>query len=195
MWRGRPCCVGIRSRGSGACAAWWRPAGSRAPTTLDTCCELLDEARAILPDDIYRAEAIRTQGSAALMAARSGDFDLARRAALATLEASRGLMPTTFYSFEGYAGALETLVGLEVRMPHDHAIRRARRRAWWALAGFARVFPIAGPRFALESGLLRLRRGHQKSARRRWRRGLKRARALGLPLEELRLLHALGDGR
>ena len=164
-------------------------------SSLEACLELLAEARELLPDDIYRAEAIRALGVAGAMAARAGHLEQAREAAMAALEATRGLMPTTFYSFEGYAGVLEVLMGLELRDPGDPVLRRARRRAWWALAGFARVFPIAGPRIALLSGLYAWSRGRRAAARRRWHRGLARARAIGLPLEELRLLDALAlDG-
>lgn len=168
--------------------------GWLAGASLESCREQLTESRILLPDDIYRAEAIRTLGVSALVAARSEAVYEARHMAHATLDAARGLLPTTFYSVEGYAGALETLLGLEVRAP-DGAIRRSRRRAASALAGFARVFPIARPRLAWCAGLVSWHGGRRSAARRRWEAGLVQARALGMPLEALRLLDAFAmDG-
>jgi len=152
--------------------------------------QLLRKARSLLPDDMYRAEAIRVLGVLATMEARSGDPEAAAQAAVETLGLIRGLMPTTFYSFEGYAGAAEVLLGLlpSARGRERDRLAKAARRACRALRGFARVFPVARPRARLLQGLEAWQRGRSSYAVKAWRRGLTDARRLTMPLEELRLL-------
>ncbi|MDB5351001.1 MAG: hypothetical protein JWN86_2248 [Planctomycetota bacterium] len=153
----------------------------------DQALALLAQSPALSGERVGLSDAILGGGLLSWVQLRLGDREAARLAAESTVRHIGDTRPMVGYSFDGYAGAAETLVVLaEDGRPHSS---RAAKSALAALHAFARVFPIARPRALRLTGLDYLRRGRRRAAIRIWGRALRAAEQLGMPYE-VALIHA-----
>jgi hypothetical protein len=91
---------------------------------------------------------------------------------------------------DALAALAEALLALHVQA--SPAVSSAQiRRALGLAKAYARAFPTGRPPYALQQGAADAAAGRWFAAARTWRRGLREAERLGLPMERARLLDAL----
>jgi len=139
-----------------------------------------------------RPDEIMIHGILAQVHLRMGEAERARQAAEITLRhINAELAPSTFYSFEGYAGVPDVYLSLlEAFLNGEHSsgtqasLRKLARQACKGLRGYARVFPIARPRALICQGLYGWLRGNPRQAHKTWRKAQARAENLAMPYEQ-----------
>jgi class 3 adenylate cyclase/tetratricopeptide (TPR) repeat protein len=173
---------------------FWEGHGALRQGQLDEALALLDRSLALLHARIDDGGVIIAQGARSQVLLQQGELERARAVA-EELDARIGRSrPTSHSFFEGYAAGAEIWLAL-ARGGASAARRRAHlgraSQSLQRLERYARIFPIGRPRAALWRGQLLLERGHVRSARRVWRRGLRGAEAMHMPFEQARLHQAL----
>ena len=149
---------------------------------LDEALALLERSLDLPPEAVGDGDTILRGGVLALLHARRGDRDSARRFADGTSHLIRHSPPMISYSYEGYAGVVDTYLALW----EAGEARVARRLAWISLASlwrFARVYPIGLPRAWICLGKAHWLAGHPRRARRAWRIAIRSAGTLAMPYE------------
>ncbi len=127
-------------------------------------------------------------GVLASIHARMGQLGRARESAeLAWAQIERVPFPFVLPTIEGYAGVADAYLVLLAHEAADGAPRRellARAKAAVRVLGhFARVFPIARPRYLVALGRLASLQGKPGRAAKAWRGAIDCAQALGMPFE------------
>ncbi|MEO5769709.1 MAG: AAA family ATPase, partial [Polyangia bacterium] len=164
---------------------------------LPTARRASEEGEAMCRLGLGFAEWIYALGPLALAQLRAGDPEGARRSADLCVDwMTKGSAPV-FYNINAYAAVVEVYLSLVERAP-DAAARRElvgrARRAVKRLAGVGRVMPVASPRACYWRGVAAVRLGGQGQTARRWfRKGMARARALEMAYDEALALAALGE--
>lgn len=152
--------------------------------------EALDYLEEVKTSSLFEADAILVYGIAAQAHWRSGEFEKAREYAERVVQVVESGAPTTHYVVAGLVGAAEVL--LEMSRKADAKLLRKRIGA---VCGQQRrlmmMYPIARPAGHLILGQFHQACGRNSRAKRHWRKGLKSARKLGMPLEESWLTSSL----
>ncbi|WP_080834897.1 AAA family ATPase [Cohnella massiliensis] len=144
----------------------------------------LTEAEALIPVNIGRTEEIRLYNLSALAYIKTGRAEQAKHYAGLGLPLTTASKPTTYYAFDGYAALVEALLALWNSPGEDRAYYRSSLgEAMKSLEGFAKVFPIALPRFHAFAGIVAGCEGDFGKARKSWSRSLRLARKLAMPYE------------
>ncbi len=157
---------------------------------LETSQRLADELIGSIGQHIIGADIIMAYGLVARLNLRLEKLDLAADFAAKCLDHMQQGQPTIVYNLEAYAGATETLLTAwqqAMKSGNSAKIERAQRLARDAcheLRRYARVFPIAIPRYLLLLGRMEKLSGDTAAALRCTRWGLKAASRLGMPYEE-----------
>ena len=156
---------------------------------LDQLLSLVEKAKALLSERVGCPEQIRVYGLLAKVYLRRGEPRLAEQAAETTAHWIAQTSPTTFYSFEGYAGAAKAYLALweaggDQSPAEREALAKSARQACKTLREFARVFPVARPRAWLWQGLYDCLDGKLRRARKAWHKSLAEAVRLGMPYEQ-----------
>lgn len=134
---------------------------------------------------------IYTYGLLSAVYARQGNWRRAYELAQQASKAAAGMLPTSHFIIEGYAGTVETFLRLREQgnangllttqiadLPKDAA--RAMRR----LQLFALTFPIGKPYLARWQGLQHWIKGRKGSALKAWEKSLAVAEALHMPYQQ-----------
>ncbi|MEQ8788512.1 MAG: AAA family ATPase [Pirellulaceae bacterium] len=152
------------------------------------------EALRLLADKEHLTEEIRLNGLLALASFRQGDVKSAEQYADATMRLIDDASYTTVSTLEGFSGATEVLLALWSRHLHDPTRRRSAERACGRLAWYAKVFPIGWPRWYCHEGVRLWLLGRRARAVLSWRRALRHAVRLEMPLETALIhLHLAGS--
>ena len=154
----------------------------------------LDEARSLPEQAIGHGDVILREGVRALVHLDRNEIDLARIAAGTAAEYIRRSPPIVSYTLEGYAGVAETFTRLfeaGVKSSEARSLHRAASQGVRALERSARLFPVGKPRAALCRGQLLWVKRRRSKAFRVWRRGLRMAESLAMPLEQALLLETI----
>jgi class 3 adenylate cyclase/tetratricopeptide (TPR) repeat protein len=141
------------------------------------------------------SEKIWVLGNLAHVCWRRGERDRALAVAHEGLDTMRRIPPMRLGAFEGYAGVVETFLGVmqgaasrDEAREHERSLRSALRQ----LATFSRGFVVGRPRTHLMRGRYEAARGRRVRALARFRRALTLAQELAMPLEEALARLALG---
>ncbi|WP_435010346.1 AAA family ATPase [Tundrisphaera lichenicola] len=159
---------------------------------------LLEASLTLPPEVLGIGDLILRSGLLAEAYQALGDWSSARSAAESTLGLMRGNPPIVSYTLEGYAGAAEAYLALRERdelgtSQQDRKLLMARAETLiGGLRRLARVYPIAKPRLWLLEGKIRWLEGRVGPARRAWRRSLRSAEQLAMPLERALALQEIG---
>lgn len=139
---------------------------------------------------IVACDVIMARGLIARLAVRIGDLRRAVSQSLMALELMRASDPTIVYNLEAQAAPAEVMLACWEREAADAVPppwagwSEAAVAALGQLARFARVFPVARPRFWLWRGEWHRLNGDLPSARRCLKRALRQAEKLRMPYEE-----------
>ncbi len=184
---------------AGQCETYLRLGGSNVLQEIDICLERCQE---LLGQYRYRnrPDEIQVFSLMAQLALRRGEWIKAYRAARQVTELiAVEWPPSTFYSFEAYAGLPEVYLTLleaqkqrEFRAPAGDDLPEQAGQAVRDLRNFSRVFPFARPRAVLWQGCEAWSRGKERQARRTWEKSLKQAQRLDMPYDEGQAHLALG---
>ncbi len=150
---------------------------------FDEALDLLRQSQTLPDEALGAGDAILRGGLLALLHAERRDWEKAHAFADEVMGLIRRSPPMVSYSFEGYAGVVDTYLSLWESGVHPEA----RRSAWHSighLGQIARVYPMGRPRAWLCAA-----RAHRLSGRRhraRWllRSALRAAEALTMPYEQ-----------
>src|SRR5262249_46578552 len=127
-------------------------------------------------------------GLLAVVRLRRGEAEAARTAAETAINLLAGVKPTFWGTLEGLSGPAEVCLTLwefgNGPSAGDRQLRTGALRACSTLWRYARVFQAYRPRAWLWRGLADWLSGRPARAHRAWRRSLKEARRLRMPLEE-----------
>lgn len=148
---------------------------------------LLQEAEALIPSHIGRTEEIRVYSLLALANLKLGRHEEAKAYAAQGLKLAEESAPTTYYSYESYAGLVEVYLELWRKggaADGQGELEAGLHRSMKVLRSFAKVFPIANPRLCLYTGTVAWHTGKLKPARKAWNKGLAAAVKLEMPYEE-----------
>lgn len=176
-------------RGDAQVQAWARIERSMNCLVLgpaDPAPALLEEAIALVANNLGRAEAIMVHGLLALAYLRTAARSRALETAAHVAQLAANARPTTYFSLHGYASVAETYLTLWEQAgasfeTYDPALRRAAARACRDLQQYARVFTVGRPYAALYSGLHCSLSGLAAQAHSTWQAGLAEAKQLGMP--------------
>ncbi|MGH6690174.1 MAG: ATP-binding protein, partial [Gammaproteobacteria bacterium] len=151
----------------------------------------------VIHDLIDTSEQILVRGALALVHARSGRSDEARRQADTGTELIERFPPTTYYTMAGVAAVTEAYLELwaEASAADLFEARDLANRARAACAHlrrFARKFPFAVPRTLLLQGLRDVLLGRPRRAATAWRQCAEEAARRGMPYERGLALALLG---
>ncbi len=154
----------------------------------------LEQAQALLDDYRYpnRPDKIQVLSLLAQVRLRREEWELAKSAAAAAGKlVAAEWPPSTFYTFEAYAGLPVVYMGLwkagergQIEPPEYETFQELAWKACVSLHGFARVFPMARPRAWLWQGTYEWRAGKPVTARKGWRKSLDYAERLDMPYDQ-----------
>jgi class 3 adenylate cyclase/tetratricopeptide (TPR) repeat protein len=161
----------------------------RETSHLDQLLSLLEEARALLSENVACTEQIRVYGLLAKVYVRRGERQLGEHAAAMATRWIEQTTPTAIYAFEGYASAVEAWLllweaSIDGPPAERQALARSARYACKAMRTFARTFPVVRPRAWQYQGLYNWLNGRRRQAHRAWRKSLTEAVRLGMPYEQ-----------
>jgi class 3 adenylate cyclase/tetratricopeptide (TPR) repeat protein len=151
---------------------------------------LLENAQALLSEDVSYPEQIRVHGLWAKVYQRQGAWDRAQQAMEDVLSWIAKTRPTAIYAIEGYASAAEAGVmlweaAIRGENPTDPTeLRKVARQACQAFNKFAHIFPIAQPRARLWQSVYAWLNGNPYRARRLGEASIAAALRLGMPYDE-----------
>ena len=155
---------------------------------------LLEKAKELLIDYEYALgpEEIRVYGLLAQAQLRKGEAESALQATeLASTLIGAELLPSTFYTFEGYVGPplvylslWETQAGPRQKIVQEESYARLAWQACKGLRGFARVFPFGQPRSWFFLGKYAWLAGKSGKAHKAWAKSMAYAEKLEMPYEQ-----------
>jgi tetratricopeptide (TPR) repeat protein len=153
----------------------------------EQACALLKRSLALPVEIADHSTDISCYGLLAVAEWRLGRAGAARTAAERGLQLIEEVSPTAFSSLEGYAGVAEIYgrlwaAGLAGKA-NGPGLKAKADRACKALAGFARIFPIAQPRAWLCRGHLAWMSNRPGRAEKAWQKSLAAANKLAMPYE------------
>jgi len=160
--------------------------------TTQTLLALLEEAQSLsLNETLSDPDAISSFGLLARVYLRQGEVDRAGEVGTHAANLIAQALPSAFWAFEGYAGAVEVFLELwrlEEANPHGASqisnLKTKANQSCNALHRFARVFQFARPRAWLYQGVYEWQSGNVKKARQVWQRSLAEAQKNAMPQEE-----------
>lgn len=162
--------------GEGEWALWtWQ-----TPETIEPN---LQSALDIFAENIDRISETSTNGLLGLYYLRQGERDKAlaavKRATALIEESGR---PSGFYTLRGYLGA--AWVQLALWEQGDTSRATDAKQACAEMWNYAKIFPVGRPQAWIRQGLLHWLRGQHRRAKRAWRKGIREAQQLEMPLDE-----------
>lgn len=151
----------------------------------DEALALCESARTLIAHLPDTPSNVMLDGTLARAALATGAIDVAlaacRRLA-ARMQA--GEWPATGQCIDGIAGAAEVLLRIREHHPDAGPVAAEVETVMRTLRQFAWLFPIAGPALQRARARLLQTEGRRAAAARAWRRSLRDARRLAMPLEE-----------
>ncbi|MBB3108888.1 class 3 adenylate cyclase/tetratricopeptide (TPR) repeat protein [Paenibacillus phyllosphaerae] len=161
---------------------------------VDEALRLLQEAETLIPIGIGRIEEIRSYNLLALAYSKLGQTQVAQHYVQLGLTLMDQSSPTTYYAFDGYAALVEALLTLLAQKDRDRDLHRTQLvQAMKALRSFAKVFPIAYPRYYAYAGAVALQEGDSRRAQHYRKRAMQYARKIGMP-HESKLVQQIASG-
>ena len=158
----------------------------------------LEEIKILLKEDSHimdEALHIDLYGLLALVHLRQNEPEPALAAAEEALRLTKKTLPTSYLSLPGYAAIAETFISLcdsHIEGSKNDNRKSTARRAYKALRGYARVFPIGQPRSYRWQGVYQWMSGRHNSARKLWQKGITAAKELAMPYDEGLLHYEMG---
>lgn len=163
------------------------------PGYLDELIDYLEQAQALMAEHRYpnRPDQIQIISLLAQVRFRRKEWELARQVAARAVELiASEWPPSTFYTFEAYAGIPVVYMGLWQAAERGHYVapahesyRKLALKACRRLHSFARVFPIAKPRAWLWQGAYEWLVNRRGKAHKLWQRSLDQAERLNMPYD------------
>lgn len=156
---------------------------------------VLEEAAALRQEHMGNSEIILIYGCLGLVHLRLGRRESGLEAAGRSLRVMRASETITNWSFEGIACTAKAFIEAWRSSPAtDRAtVRRHARQACAQLRAFARIIPVARPRYLLLRGQAAFLDGDAAGAYRYWLKSLAAAEKLDMPYEQARALDQLGN--
>ncbi|MCB9133977.1 MAG: AAA family ATPase [Anaerolineales bacterium] len=135
---------------------------------------------------------IYTYGLLSAVYARRGNWERAYTLALQASKAAAGMLPTSHFIIEGYAGTVETFLRLAeqketcgLSASQIATLPKETTQAMRRLQAFALTFPIGKPYLGRWRGLQRWLKGHAGQAHKAWEKSLVAAEALQMPYQSV----------
>jgi tetratricopeptide (TPR) repeat protein len=153
---------------------------------------MLLEAGQLLRNRKDLTEEFRVEGLLSFACWRSGRPDDARQHAERLAELFAVDATVTVSTLEGLSGVMEYYLGVWEKGAAGAEVRRQARQACTRLDRYAGRFPVGEPRLLRYRGLLHWLGGRRARAWSAWRRSLRRAQRLDLPVEVALAHHELG---
>lgn len=157
---------------------------------MDEAITFLERAKELLSEYQYpnRPDQIQVNSLIAQVRLRRGDWELASQAAEYTAELiAAEWAPSTFYTFEAYAGVPLVYLGLwaaqlrgQYSINEQGALKKTAWKACRNFHGYARVFPVAKPRAWLWQGVYDWQASKTRKAFKAWQKSLEYAERLDM---------------
>jgi class 3 adenylate cyclase/tetratricopeptide (TPR) repeat protein len=161
----------------------------------EKCDGLLNKISPLMTWELSPPDKIWHLGLSSLVRMKLGHVIEATNLASDAVAIMKETRPTTMYTMEGYSATVETLLRAQaatVDLP-DLLISRTLKKALRHFRIYARVFPIAGPRFRLLSAKFAIAKKNRSGAAQHLDFGLRLAKRLAMPHEANLLQREIGS--